>query len=239
MGTPNNPGDEPIVARDATYYRAPDALRERVRASLAAAAAAEGGAKRPAPPPRGLSGVLAGVLQPFAGWRLAAAGAAFAFVAIASWNAALLQARPSSDELIGRDVLNAHVRSLIAANHLNDVISTDQHTVKPWFTGKLDFAPPVQDYAASGFELTGGRLDYVNGRPVAALVYKHRLHTVNVFVWPAAEKGNATVRVVPAMGYALAQWRTAGMQYWAVSDLAPADLATLAEAVNSSAPIER
>ena len=237
MGTPSNPGDEPIVARDATYYRAPDALRQRVRASLAAAAR-EGGASRPVPP-RGISGVLAGVLQPFAGWRLAGAGAAFAFVAIASWNAALLQSRPSADELVGRDVLNAHVRSLIAANHLNDVISTDQHTVKPWFTGKLDFAPPVQDYATSGFELTGGRLDYVSGRPVAALVYKHRLHTVNVFVWPAAGTGNAPARVTPVNGYALAQWRTGGMQYWAASDVAPADLVTLAEAVNASAPAER
>ena len=234
MATPHDPSDDPIVARDATYYRAPDALRQRVRQSLAQAA---GGAAAPrAARPRSLAGAFAGFLPHFAGWRVAAAGVAFVAVAVTSWNVALLQSRPSSDELLVRDVLNAHVRSLIAENHLSDVVSTNQHTVKPWFTGKLDFAPPVQDYASAGFELTGGRLDYVNGRSVAALVYKRRLHTVNVFVWPASEAGNASARVVSANGYSLAQWRTGGMQYWAVADVAQAELATLAEVVNASAP---
>ena len=234
MSTPREPTEELIISRDATYYRAPDALRQSLRKSLAQAAAGEAQAPRKAPPRR-LAGVLEGILQPFAGWRVAAAGLTFALVAAVGWNAVLLQSRPSSDELLVRDVVNAHVRSLIAANHLNDVISTDQHTVKPWFTGKLDFAPPVQDYASSGFELTGGRLDYVNGRSVAALVYKHRLHTVNVFVWPAATADNAPARVQSANGYSLAQWRVGGMQYWAVADVAPAELATLADAVSGSA----
>ena len=234
MSTPREPTDDPIIARDATYYRAPDALRQSLRKSLAQAAAGEPQAPRKAPPRR-LAVAFAGVLQPFAGWRTAAAGLALALVAAVGWNAMLLQSRPSSEDLLVRDVVNAHVRSLIAANHLNDVISTDQHTVKPWFTGKLDFAPPVQDYASAGFELTGGRLDYVNGRPVAALVYKHRLHTVNVFVWPAAAADNAPARVLTANGYSLAQWRAGGMQYWAVADVAPAELSTLADAVSGSA----
>lgn len=239
MSMPKEPADGPIVARDATYYRAPEALRERVRKSLEA----EGGvtdAPR-AQRRRWLSGGIAAVLQPLAGWRVASAGVAFAAVALMSWNAALLYSRPSGDDLLVRDVLNAHVRSLIAANHLNDVVSTDQHTVKPWFTGKLDFAPPVQDYASSGFELAGGRLDYVNGRPVAALVYRHRLHTVNVFVWPAGDAGSAAARVQLVNGYSIAQWRAGGMHYWAVSDVAPADLATLAQVVDASvsAPASR
>jgi anti-sigma factor RsiW len=239
MSTPKEPTDAPILARDAIYHRAPDALRERVLRSLAAEAAGTDAPRKESP--HWLSGGIAAILRPFAGWRVASAGIAFAAVALMSWNAALLYSRPSGDDLLVRDVLNAHVRSLIAENHLNDVISTDQHTVKPWFTGKLDFAPPVQDYASSGFELAGGRLDYVNGRPVAALVYRHRLHTVNVFIWPAAEAGNAAARVQSINGYALAQWRAGGMQYWAASDVAPADLVALGQVVEASvgAPASR
>jgi anti-sigma factor RsiW len=138
-------------------------------------------------------------------------------------------------------VIDAHLRSL-QPGHLTDVISTDQHTVKPWFDGKLDFAPPVRDFADQGFPLQGGRLDVVNNRTVAALVYGRRKHFVNVFIWPvsAAANGNdkslaneasnekdATPESGSRQGYQWIEWRKNGMDFYAVSDTAPADLQEL------------
>lgn len=210
MTLKNDPAGDPMVARDATYHRAPDALRERVRLSLATTAAEH---RAPA------------IRRAF-GFALVLAA-----VAVLSWNVALFQAQPAQDELLARDIVTAHVRSLMGDGHLNDVASSDQHTVKPWFTGKLDFAPPVQDFANAGFALTGGRLDYVNGRAVAALTYRYRQHVVNLFVWPAARAGDAETHALSRQGYALLHWQRGGMQYWAVADVAPAQLAALAEAL--------
>jgi anti-sigma factor RsiW len=205
-----DPANEPMVARDATYHRAPDALRERLRASLTLAAESE---RRPAM------------------WRTFGMAAAFAVVALVSWNVAVLRAQAPPDELLAHDVVTAHVRSLMGETHLNDVVSTDQHTVKPWFSGKLDFAPPVQDLANAGFVLTGGRLDYVNGRPVAALTYRGRQHVVNLFVWPAPGPDTHPI-ALSRQGYALLHWTRGGMEHWAVSDMAPALLAPLADALH-------
>jgi anti-sigma factor RsiW len=202
----NDSATEPLIARDATYHRAPAGLRERLEMSLAAEARA---AWRP--------------------WRAMALAASFALVAVVSWNAALLQPPLDDDALVGREVVAAHVRSLMVPGHLNDVASSDQHTVKPWFNGKLDYAPPVRDFADAGFALAGGRLDYIAGRPVAALTYHHRLHTVNVFVWPANGAADAAPRRSTRDGYSIVQWVRGGMRYWAVSDI-PADvLETLAK----------
>jgi anti-sigma factor RsiW len=99
------------------------------------------------------------------------------------------------------------------------VVSTDQHTVKPWFDGRIDFSPPVNDFAADGFRLVGGRLDYLAGRPVAALVYQRRKHIVNVFVWPAADGSQSAVESTAYDGYNLLHWRRGGMNYWMASDL--------------------
>ena len=203
----NDSAAEPMVARDATYHRAPDALRQRVRTSLAKAAGEER-----APVSRRTLGFVA----------------AFAAAALLSWNVALLRLDPSRDDLIARDVVNAHVRSLMGERHLNDVESSDQHTVKPWFSGKLDFAPPVQDRAHAGFALSGGRLDYVNGRAVAALTYRSRQHVVNEFVWPSNASDAAPV-TLSRQGYAVLHWTRAGMEHWAVSDMSPALLAPLAD----------
>jgi anti-sigma factor RsiW len=117
----------------------------------------------------------------------------------------------------------SHVRSL-QPGHLMDVESTDQHTVKPWFNGKIDFSPPVKDFAADGFPLIGGRLDYVDQRPAAALVYQRQKHLINVYVWPEAEKEDTAARVVSKQGYNIVFWQRGGMYFCAVSDLNSAEL---------------
>ena len=132
------------------------------------------------------------------------------------------------------ELVAGHVRSLMV-DHLVDVASSDQHTVKPWFNGKVDFAPPVADFTADGFPLLGGRLDYIAGRPAAALVYQHRQHLVNVFVWPSDKpEDSATIQTFAAQGYHLLHWTRGGLAYWAVSDLNPTDMQSLAHLIQST-----
>ena len=147
-------------------------------------------------------------------WMAAAAAAVFATVAV--WKLPGGGAEP--------DVVAGHIRSLMA-NHLTDVASTDQHTVKPWFAGKLDFSPVVKDFAPQGFRLLGGRLDYLEGRPVAAVVYQRRAHLINVFMWPA--QPDRPRRRSVRQGYNMVSWTRAGMAYRAVSDLNAGDLEEL------------
>jgi anti-sigma factor RsiW len=135
----------------------------------------------------------------------------------------------SDDEVrIKSDIVSAHLRSL-QAGHLTDVLSTDQHTVKPWFNGKLDVAPPVVDLTAQGFTLIGGRLDYVDARAIGAIVYRRRLHVINLFVTQTASTERRPPRTETFQGFNIRSWSDGGLNYWAVSDLASDELAEFAE----------
>src|SRR5258706_6750750 len=208
MTQKNVPDIEPIVARDAPYYRAPAELRERVRVSLAKEASKH---------------------QEHRWFRGAALAASFVLVAVTSWTAALWNARSSDDAGAIDEAVNAHVRSLVSGNRLIDVESSDQHTVKPWFIGKVDLAPPVTDFAAQGFALAGGRLDYLDGRPAAALVYRHNAHVVNIFIASAGNAADSAPSVSTRKGYAVARWKQGGLAFEAVGDISAPDMAQLVQ----------
>lgn len=126
-------------------------------------------------------------------------------------------AHRSAENFIAQEIVASHARSLMA-NHLFDVVSSDRHTVKPWLDRNLDFAPTVVDFAKQDFALAGGRLDYIDRHEVAALVYRHRQHIVNVFIWPAGDAGDSAPEWITQQGYNLAHWTESGMNYWVISD---------------------
>lgn len=199
------------VQRGALAYAAPEGLREQIQSSLRSSASTE-------------------TREPASGWRAlqflrwAGAFAVLAVFAVTAWQLLPRLRGPTSDQRIAAEVLTSHVRSL-EASHLMDVASTDQHTVKPWFDGKLDFSPPVEDLASDDFPLVGGRLDYLEGRQVAALVYQRRKHFINVFVWPDSSGSNSTRTLESRQGYNMTRWSRGSFQFWAVSDVSAADLA--------------
>jgi anti-sigma factor RsiW len=131
---------------------------------------------------------------------------------------------PPKNNLAADEILSAHVRSLMA-DHLTDVVSSDQHTVKPWFDGKLDFSPPVVDLTAEGYPLIGGRLDYLDNHQAAALVYHRNKHIINLFIWPSTSQETG-LQTSTKNGYNLYQWNQSGMAYCAISDLNPGEMQT-------------
>ena len=193
-------------------FQASDVLRQRVRAAVR-----KPSTSRPRP------------------WRSLAIAASLAVVAVGTWQ---LAARRSAGETLAGDVFTSHVRSLMPG-HLTDVVSSDQHTVKPWFNGRLDYSPPVYDFAGRGYPLTGGRLDYVGDRPVAALVYSRRQHVINVVLWPTARGGALGPTTQTRQGYHLLHWNTPAYAYWVVSDLGLTELrefSRLVQQADSAAP---
>jgi anti-sigma factor RsiW len=188
------------VAAADLRYAAPLQLRRRIEAAL----------------PQTRAPSRRAVIRGFAMGSAVSAVAATGLVAIVL--------RSDDDARINSEIVSAHLRSL-QAGHLTDVLSTDQHTVKPWFNGKLDVAPPVVDLTAQGFTLIGGRLDYVDARPIAAIVYRRRLHVINLFVAQTASTEPRAARMQTFQGFNIRSWSERGLNYWAVSDLAADELA--------------
>src|SRR5438874_7334083 len=209
------------------YYKAPAELRERIQSSLR-----EEIAERPMRDVGRDAHLLFPRKQPElrtilsgASWNWLALAATILLAAIIGWNLLPRLQRPGADQFLATQLIASHVRSLIA-NHLTDVASSDQHTVKPWLDAKLDFAPPVVDLAGEGFPLVGGRLDYLDNRTVAALVYQRRKHFINLFVWPVTSEANSMPKAISRQGYHLFHWVKADFNYWAVSDVNEDDLQT-------------
>jgi len=187
----------------APYYDAPPALAQSICAALRQSAATETVAPRVFP------------------WRGLAIAASLLLAVSAIFYAVQLGRRAPEGSLTD-SIVAGHIQSLLGT-HLLDVPSSDRHTVKPWFGGKLDFSPDVQDFPAEGFALEGGRVDYLAGRRVAALVYRRRLHVINLFTWPAGTDRSPALRAARD-GYHVLHWTQGSMTYWAVSDVAAADL---------------
>ena len=190
-------------------YAAPPELRRRIEASL----------------PQARVPNRRAVLKGFAMGSAVSAIAATGLVAIIL--------RSDDEARIESEVVSAHLRSL-QAGHLTDVLSTDQHTVKPWFNGKLDVAPPVIDLTAQGFTLIGGRLDYVDTRPIGAIVYRRRAHVINLFVAQTASAECRAAKIETIQGFNIRRWSERGLNYWAVSDLAADELAEFGEKFEAS-----
>ncbi len=138
----------------------------------------------------------------------------------------------SNDDALSKEIVASHVRSLMV-NHLTDVTSSDQHTVKPWFNNKLDFSPPVEDLADKGFPLLGGRLDYLNNQMVAALIYQKRQHLINMFLWPTQGGSKVALKSSTIQGFYIYHWSKAGMNYWVISDVSPKDLEEFIQLIQS------
>ena len=193
-------------AAHSAYFHAPDGLRESVMTSV-----------------RASDPISLNVLVRRAPRFWIATGLALAAGILLGFFVGQIRVHDASEQTLLATLTDSHVRSLIGT-HLTDVISSDQHTVRPWFEGKLDFAPPVPDLSGQGFPLVGGRVEYIDGRAVAALVYERRKHFINLFVWPTAEANQEVKGENPQRGYNIVRWRAAGMNYSAVSEIAEDDL---------------
>jgi len=210
------------------YYKAPSELRERIQSSLRKEMAEQSNGSDIPVDARPLiakeqaesRSILFGT-----SWNWLALAAAIVFAAVIVWNVVPRLQRPAADQFLATQLIASHVRSLMA-NHLTDVASSDQHTVKPWLDAKLDFAPAVVDLSTDGFPLIGGRLDYLDNRPVAALIYGRRKHFINLFVWPAGSNTIGATNAMSHQGYQLLHWLDSDFNYWAVSDVNSNDLQT-------------
>jgi len=200
----------------ALYFKAPADLQRKLQSSLRRSIKAEAPAR-------------------IRVWRWLNAAVPAALAALVILIVVPLLHGPSDDEILRREIVSSHVRSLMAG-HLADVVSSDEHTVKPWFAGKLNFSPMVVDLKNQGFPLIGGRLDYIDNSPVAALVYQRQKHYINLFVWPSRSESDADTEMISRQGYNLFHWSKAGMSYWAISDLNRAELQEFTRHIQQLAP---
>jgi len=189
------------------HFTAPTSLRRRIEKALPTAVPQRASSRR---------SVLKGFIM---GTALSTAMAASVVVAVF---------RTDQDQHVLGDIVSAHVRSL-QASHLTDVQTSDQHTVKPWFNGKVDIAPPVVDLTAKGFTLLGGRLDYIDGKAVASIVYRRRTHVINLFVTQGALSENREARLQTMQGYNIRRWTAQGLEFFAISDINAEELQEFVE----------
>ena len=199
-------------------YSAPASLRQRIDAALPKPVAAPSNVV-PLQSRRSL-------LRGFAMGSVMSALAATLLVAVV--------VRHDDQQMIESEIVSSHLRSL-QPGHLIDVVSTDQHTVKPWFNGKLDVSPPVIDLTAQGFTLIGGRLDYVDARAIGAVVYKRRAHVINLFVAQTSDTERRSATIDTVQGFNIRRWRDRGLNYWAVSDIGADELAEFGEKFEATA----
>jgi len=214
-----------VIGNATPYYKVPAELREQIQSSLRDAVGAKdkGGSGQPGqlsvPRPQGERRPVLSQVP----WNWLALAATIMLGALITAVFLPRMRPPNADQFLATQLIASHVRSLMA-NHLMDVPSSDQHTVKPWLDAKLDFAAPVADLSSQGFPLIGGRLDYLNNHSVAALVYQKRKHFVNLFIWPTTPEDSTAQTVVEREGYHLVHWSDGDFTYWAVSDVNPSDL---------------
>lgn len=187
------------LGNEAIYYTPPSDLKKKIVASIKSTE------KRPFE-----------FKSRIFGWQGATTSFALATVVLIIF--ILFKSLPTTETEITEQIVNNHMRSLMP-NHLTDVQNSDQHTVKPWFNGKLDFSPPVEDLTTKSFILVGGRLDYINGQPVAAIVYQRKAHYINLFFWFSDNQGDINKKISVTRGYNIIHWIKGNKNYWAVSDI--------------------
>jgi anti-sigma factor RsiW len=234
------------LADGSLYQRAPVHLRAQVLARVRAEAEAEEREWAPARrAKRGWFGDALAAPWPFFGGAFAGATLSALVLGTMLWfQAAPLMSGVATGSPVAQEIVSSHVRALMSDRPI-DVLSSDKHTVKPWFNGRIDYAPPVIDPAGPGFALVGGRLDYIDHRPVAVVVYRYLKHPIDVYVFPerkgevkngADEKAFSPVVTQSDDGYALARWNHDGMTFWAVTDASGAVLTQFAHAIETGAP---
>src|SRR5271155_1518557 len=206
------------LKQDALFFTAPTELRRRIKAELR-------------------SQVETKSRWSFWNWNWLTTATTSVATACLALLLTLSLTRPSAEQRLTQEIVSSNIRSLMA-NHMLDVVSTDQHTVKPWFNGKLDFSPPVKDLAAQEFPLVGGRLDYISGRSVAALVFQHHKHVINLFIWPVNETDSKPAVAASIQGYNVIHWTNAGMTFWTVSDLNEKELMDFVQDYDTAVPLQ-
>jgi anti-sigma factor RsiW len=213
------------LRRNAPYFKAPATLAPAIRRSLAQAIEPASDTPQAIAKPR----------APRFGWRLSLSwfqAAAFASIAaFAGLISGYWLAQPQPDYPLRDPAVASHVAALAPTRQLIQVASSDRHTVKPWFQGKVDFAPPVKDLKDDGFVLVGGRLDQIADKPAAAVVYQVRKHVINLFVWRAADRATDAIAASSLRGFSVVTWATDGLRFAAVSDVDPRDLTRFAQLV--------